>query len=331
MNGPMYAGILDTIRALPGVESVAQSQYPIADGDHGLPYVAIPGSPKQPDEDRSVYYESVSPGFFQTVGMPIMAGRGFTEEDQSHPVAIVNETLARRFFNGEAVGRRISITKDALVPEPQGTDLIEIVGVVRDARYTTVRDTGLPGVFVSGLLPGAGSYAVRTSIDPAAVASSIAPALADIKRFSVRNVRTQDEVTAATFVRERHFAAVSSVFGGLALLLTGIGLFGLVSYSVARRTREIGVRVALGATGRRIVGSLVRETLLLAAVGVAAGILAALAMSRVVQSLLYGLGPADPMILGGAAVVTLLIAMIAAAVPARRAASVDPLIALRSE
>jgi predicted permease len=330
-NSLAFGDILTRLEGIPGVQSVAYSDYPLVDGDRAMPYLYVPGVERRPDEDRTVYYESVSPNFFATVGMPVVGGRAFRDDDRSRMLAIVNETLAKRFFGGDAVGRRIGTTKDATVPPMADNSLIEIVGVVGDSKYMSLRESDLPAVFVSGMLPGAGAYAVRASIDPAALVPVIRPALAEFSRFTVRNVRTQMDQTSRTFERERHLATLSGVAGVLAVLLSGIGLYGLLSYSVVRRTQEIGVRVALGASVRTIVASVIRETLTVTACGLGCGVAAALAVANVARHELFGLTPQDPAVIAAAVAVTCAIAIVAALIPARRAASVDPVVALRSE
>jgi predicted permease len=323
----------DRLSLLPGVRSVTFSEYSLLGGDLAMPYLTVPGQPKGSEEDRSVYLQSIAPTFFRTMGMPILHGREFTPEDRLRPVVIVNDTLARRFFNGaDAVGRRIGITKDAAAPEIAADQLVEIVGVVRNGKYMTVREDAMLTVFRPMTSAGAVSFAVRTAGDPLV----IVPAVREIAKqqagpVAVGDFRTQSEQTAQTFAREREFAFLSSLFGGVALMLTSIGLYGLLSYRVARRTREIGLRMALGAGRGRVVRSVLVETAWLMSAGLAAGVAAAAAVTRFLQSQLFGLGRNDALTTAIAVGILTGVALIASALPARRASRVDPLIALRGE
>jgi len=279
-----------------------------------------------------MFYQAVSVGFFETMGMPIVDGRTLVSQDADHPVAIVNETLARRFFGGSAVGRRVGITKDSNAPQLAESDLIEIVGVARDAKYMTVREQGMPTVFVSGILPNAGAFAIRTAGDPHSVVRFIRSAAEQTSEMlTVSDFRTQSEQMSLTFSRERHFAVISSLFGVLTLLLTSIGIYGLLSYSVARRTQEIGIRIALGAPRWHVMLHVMREVVLLVLVGVAAGLAAASTTTRVIESSLFGLSSNDPLTIGLSMLLMIAMSLLAGLMPARRASNVDPIVALRYE
>jgi ABC-type antimicrobial peptide transport system permease subunit len=248
-------------------------------------------------------------------------------------VAIVNETLARRFFGGaSALGQRIGITKDADAPDVPADLLVEIVGVVRDAKYMTPREDPMLMVFQPLAVPQAVTVAVRTSVDPSRLSAAIPEVVQSLGApMAIADLRTQAQQTAKTFVREQQLAFLSSVFGVLALLLTSIGLYGLLTLRIVQQTRDIGVRRALGATRRSIVGGVLKEMLPLVIVGLVAGIAGASAVARALQAQLFGLDGHDPVTMAGAAAVLLAVALLASVLPARRALHVDPLVALRSE
>jgi ABC-type antimicrobial peptide transport system permease subunit len=211
-------------------------------------------------------------------------------------------------------------------------DLAEIIGVAGDAKYMSLRESPMLMVFQPLAVPQSVTVAVRTSSDPARLSTSIAEAINGAAApIVVADFRTQAEQAARTFVRERELALLSSVFGSVALLLTSIGLYGLLSLRVVRQTRDIGVRLALGATRRAVVGRVVRDMLPLVSAGLLAGVAIAAAVARWLQAQLFGVDGHDPATMAGAAVVLLAVALLASAVPARRASRIDPLAALRME
>jgi len=299
-----------------------------------MPYLTIPGVPKTPDEDRTVYTQAVSKDFFQTLEMPLAEGRQFVDSDRDRRVGIVNQTLARRFFGSDsAIGRFVAITKNPDAPSPPAGELLEIVGVVRDAKYQTLRDVALPTVFLPfSHMAGGATFMVRTRTPAALGAGEVRTALASaMPGFSAGDFRTQKAQIGVTFAREEHFAAVATAFAGLAIVLTAVGLYGLVSYTVARKTPEIGLRIALGASRRHVLRDVLRETITLASLGIALGLFAATSLSSVVGSLLFGLSAGDTWTRVLAIAMLAAVCMLAAALPARRAAFVDPIVALRAE
>ena len=321
-----FNALADRLAALPGVRSVGYSQSALLTGELAMPYLTVPGLPKEAGEDRTVYYQSISPAFFATLEMPIVAGRGLEAQDRQRPMAIVNETLARRFFAGVSpLGKRVGVTKDPTAPDLPDRDLLEIVGVVRDAKYETVRQDTPPLVFVPMTQAATVSYAVRATVDPLSLAPAIRAAGTEVASFlTISDFTTEAEQAMLTFARERHVALLSAVFGTLALALTSIGLYGLLSYGVARRTQEIGIRMALGADPLRVIRGILSETLALVAVGLVLGLLSARALTGLVQSMLFGLGANDPATFAATVAVMLAVAVLAAALPARRCGRVDP-------
>jgi predicted permease len=332
-----YTELHDRLSALPGIQAATLSYHSLLGGDLAMPYLTVPGQPKAADEDRTVYMQPVAPTFFETMGMPVLHGRTFSADDRQRFVVIVNETLARRFFGGaDAVGRRIGITKDASAPDVEAAKLVEIVGVVRDAKYMMVREDTPLTVFQPIFQPmntfGAVTFAVRTTGEPLAMAPAVRELAKQLSGpMAVGEFRTQAAQAAQTFAREREFAFLSSLFGALALALTSIGLYGLLSYTVTRRTQEIGVRMALGAGRARVVRSVLVETAWLVSAGLAAGLAAATALTRFLQSQLFGLGRNDALTIAAAIGVLVSVALVASALPARRASRIDPLVALRTE
>jgi predicted permease len=324
--------LADRLQTIPGVRSAAFSYSSLLGGDLAMPYLTVPGQPRASGEDRTVYTQAVSPGFFATMEMPIVLGRALERGDRGAPVGVINETLARRFFPGASgVGRRVGITKNAEAPEVADANLIEIVGVVRDAKYMTIREQTLPTVFTPRVEPNEAAFAVRTGVDAGTLATAMRDVVREFPDFVATDFRTQAEQAALTFAEERHFAMLSSLFGGVALILTAIGVYGLLSYRVARRTREIGIRMALGARRSDVIRRVMRETLLVVGAGVAIGALASVAVTRALQHQLFGLAPTDAVAMGAAVALILAAALVAAALPARRAARVDPLVALRMD
>jgi ABC-type antimicrobial peptide transport system permease subunit len=235
----------------------------------------------------------------------------------------------RKYFpNENPIGQHFGST-----PETAGQ--LEVVGVLRDAKYDSVRDDTPPTMYVPYLQqtrPPQATFYVRTAGDPNAAIGSIREAVRQIdSTLPMRNVITQVEQVEKRLQQERVFAQAYALFGVLALVLASIGLFGLMSYSVARRTNEIGIRMALGAHARDVLGLVMRESLTLVAIGVVAGVASAVAAGRLVESLLFGLTPTDAPTMAVAVAVMIVVAGFAAYLPARRAARVDPLVALRYE
>jgi predicted permease len=292
--------------------------------------VFIQGRTYAPGQRDVIYSVGVSPTFFETMEMPLVSGRGITPLDtQDAPrVVVINEAAARKYFPNESpIGRRIGSSVEA-----SGSQ--EIVGVLRDAKYNSIRDAAVPtkyGPFAQGF-QGTATFEVRTAGDPLAVVAGIRDAVRHVDpTLPLMNITTQLEEVERRFEQEKVFAQAYTLFGGLALLVASIGLFGVMSYSVARRTNEIGIRMALGAERRRLVWMVLREVLLMAIVGLAIGIPAAIATSHFVGSFLFQMKPNDPLAFTLAAVSLLAAALLAGYGPAWRASRIDPWTALRDE
>jgi predicted permease len=274
----------------------------------------------------------VGPGFFATAGIPILVGREFGEQDRENSplVAVVNRSFAHRFFGNEnPLGKHFGDSGQA------SSGRYEIVGVVGDAKYGSVREKPSPMVFHPiKQEPPLDSYVlhVRTVSQPAALMPSIRREVQAVDGEAlIGDVRTLPQIVHSQLRQDRMLATLASFFALLALALGAIGMYGIVAYRVAHRTAEIGVRMALGAQKRDVLWLILRETLVLLAAGAAVGIPAALAAARLVKSLLFGLQPSDPLTVACATAVLFAAGALAGFLPARRAASVEPTLALRSE
>jgi predicted permease len=326
-----YARATSRIEAIPGVRSVTVSRHPLLSFSHRADGLSLEGA--RTADGVGVEINIVAPSFFQTLEIPLRLGRPFTDRDTATAplVAIVNEQFVATHFAGSSpIGRRFWLGK----PDPQRP--IEIVGVARDAKYTDLRTATKPAVYLplEQDVPGQASFAVRTAGPPLALAAAVREAIRTIDPgLPLFDVRSQVGQAQESVAKETLFARLSTLFGAIALVLVAVGLYGTLSYAVARRTAEIGVRMALGARRVTVVGMIVREAAQIAGIGLAIGVPVALAASHALRSVLdqvlFGLSAMDPRSIAGAALVLLVVALLAGAIPARRAASIDPLVALR--
>jgi len=290
------------------------------------------------------FCNAVSPGYFKTMGIALLAGRDFDERDARYvdgqadasspppyTVAIVNESYAKHYFGDRgAIGRHIGFGINPGTKTP-----IEIVGVVADAKYTGVRDEVPRQVYFAFLQDDFATSAVmyvRTSSTPDAAATSIREAVRQIDaNVPIIRFRTLEHQIDQSLRNDRLVATLATAFGILATLLAVIGLYGVMAYTVARRTREIGVRMALGAVPANVVWLVMREVLMLVGAGIALGLVASWGANRLISSQLYGVGATDPATIAGAAALLFTIAVLAGYIPARRATRVNPVLALRYE
>jgi predicted permease len=326
----LYQQMMDRLRTVAGVRSVALSHVALLAGSTSSTTIVIPGRTFAANENHSINRLAVSAGFFETMEMPIRLGRGLSEHDSgaAAKVVVINETAARTYFpNENPVGRRFGQT-------PETASQLEIVGVLRDAKYNSVRDPAPPTMYVpylQSVMPSA-VFQVRTAGAPANAVGAIREAVRQIDpNLPLMNVSTQVDEVDKRLQQERAFAQAYTLFGALAVLLASIGLFGLMSYSVTQRTNEIGIRMALGARSQDVLTLVIGESMGIVCVGVAIGLAAALAAGRLVASLLFGLAPTDAPTLLAAVAVLVIVSALAGYLPARRAARVDPLVALRYE
>ncbi|MGO8814447.1 MAG: ADOP family duplicated permease [Terriglobia bacterium] len=329
-----YEQIDGRLRAIPGVVSVARSvMTPIQGGvwDHTI---STDWSKALNGEDALVRFNGVSPGYFATLTTPLLAGRDFTHGDtpSAPAVAIINQTLASRFFPAmNPIGKTFRVNQFSGQPGPP----IEVVGLVRDSKYESVREDIQPTAFLPvtqtpGQLQG-GSFELRTAIRPSALVSAVQSAVAGVNKEIPLEFHTLAEQVNDSLVQERLLAVLSGFFGALAMLLAMIGLYGTLSYLVAQRQQEFGIRMALGAESRSILRLVMRSVLSILAVGVLVGIGISLAATRTLQQLLFGLGPRDTVTMVAAVAVLSVVAIVAGYMPARRATKVDPMVALRYE
>jgi predicted permease len=340
-----YRQLTDNLSAIPGVQSVALAAVRILEDNEWDSSVTVEGyTPPRAGDHPEPFMNSISPRYFETLGAPILAGRDFTlqdtqevrhnddQEDSWAPAkVIVNETFAKRYFAGRnPIGRHIGFGMNP------GTKLdMEVIGVVKDIKYTNLRDEIPEQAFVpylaSRYVSGMTVY-VRTTLDPAQLFYAVRAKVRELDpNVPVYNMRTTEEQVTNSLITERLIASLSSAFGFLATLLATIGLYGVMAYTAARRTREIGIRMALGAVPGHVIWIVLREALLLVALGVALGLPAALALTRLVRSQLYGLAPYDPVTLALTTVILTAVGCGAGYVPALRASRIDPVQALRYE
>jgi len=305
-------------------------------------------TPPRAGDHPEPFMNSISPNYFATMGIPIVAGRDFTEKDIQRVLhspgrpprnedfyvpstIIINETFAKKYFAGRSpLGRHIGMGHDP------GTKLdMEIIGVVKDIKYTNLRDDipeqafepYLADQYVSGM-----TIYLRTTMDPNQLFSAVRAKLREMdSSIPIYAMRTTEEQISNSLSTERLIASLSAVFGFLATLLATIGLYGVMAYTVARRTREIGIRMALGAAQGNVVWMVMKEVLVLVAMGVGVGLPAAIVLTRLVRSQLFGIAPNDPSTLVMAAVGLAVVACAAGYIPALRASRVDPILALRYE
>lgn len=326
-----YRQALGRIQAIPGVRYASSSLVtPITGGGGWDNPVSVEGYTPRPNEDTRVDLNAVSPNFFKTLGTPLLLGRDFGPHDtQTSPqVAIINQAMARYFF-GEAnpIGKKFKWWG-----EGKDNKEYEILGVVKDAKYERMRDPAPRAAYLNWMQrpPEGMTFEVKTAVSPSALISQIRKEVQGIdKTIPVGVFSTLEDHVNDSLGHERLMATLSSLFGGLALLLACVGLYGVLSYAVARRTNEIGIRKALGAGGPRILWMVLRETLALVLIGIAVGLPAAIAASHLIASMLFGLEPIDMITVLASLLTIAAVTGLAGYIPARRASKVDPMGALR--
>ena len=333
-EGAVLQEMLGRLRALPGVRAASASAITPISGWRWSQDLQIDGYTAKSRDDTNVYLNRVSDRFFETLGTGLLAGRDFNSHDtlQSPQVAIVNQTMAKKFFAGQnPIGRRYRIQNGNKL-----SATIEIVGVVKDAKYRELRDEIPPTAYLPAIqgpflqLPMTLELRVAAG-PPTALIPGVKSAIAEVNPSVSLEFTTLATQVDESLIRERLLATLSGFFGALALLLATIGLYGVMSYNVARRRNEIGIRMALGAAQSGVLRMILREVATLVFLGLAIGLAVALATTRFVASFLYGLTPNDPRILILAAAILATVAVIAGYLPARRASHLDPMTALREE
>ena len=333
-RAPLYAQMLARLQALPGVVSAGQCWMTPLSGRMWDNSLAIPGGSLPAGADPDVLLNWVTPDFFAAMRTPVLEGRAFDARDSaaSTPVVIVNQLLARTYFPGQnPIGKHLAANnKGMLTAQP-----MEIIGVTQDAKYTSLRDDFQPEAYFPLAQVGAvgedTTFEIRTAINPPAIMPAVRDAMAAVNKSASLRFTTLKQEADDSVLQEHLMAVLSGFFGGLALLLTAIGLYGVLAYVVTLRTHEIGVRMALGAQQSFILRLVMRDAAIVLLAGIAAGLLGSIWITRLVKGLLFGLTPNDPLTVALAVAAMLLVAFVATYIPARRAMRVDPVVALRYE
>jgi len=338
-----YKRLTDDLAATPGVNSVALASVRILEENEWDSSMTVEGYTAKPGQNAEPYMNSISPNYFATLGVPVLQGRDFTTNDTGEvkhgPDAddwnpnrvMINETFAKKYFTGRnPIGLRVGFGSD-----PGTKTDMEVIGVVKDIKYTNLRDEIPPQAFIpylAGRHLGGMTVYVRTSLDDKQLMAQIRRKVAtldpNVPIYAMRNTEEQLEMSLRT---ERFVASLSAVFGSLATLLAVIGLYGVMAFTVARRTREIGIRMALGAVRGNVIWMVMKEVLTLIGTGIVIGVPAAVGLTYLVRSQLYGLAPGDPSNIVLATILAAVVASLAGFVPALRASQVSPTTALRYE
>jgi predicted permease len=329
--------MLDRLRRLPGVTSAGAIHFlPLSGLESGTGYRRLDRPAPPPGQGESVSVSVITPGYFHTMGIPLRAGRDLDERDgfRAPRVAVVNEALVRHAFPREdPLGKRLFVSWGYSLGR-EIEPVFEIVGVVGNVRHGGLQAEPIPTVFLAHAQePGfMASLVVRTAGEPLAMASSVRAEMAQVDPDQgVLSVGTMRALLEDSIARPRLQALLVGAFAALALVMACVGLYGVLAYSVEQRRREMGVRVAIGASPKALLGLVVGEGVRLTAAGLVLGLAGALVATRYLASLLYGVGPTDPAVFLGVAAVLLMVAAAASYVPARQAMRVDPVVILRDE
>ena len=326
----VLARIREGLTAEPGVRSASLCDLPLMTNSDNSSTIKIPGYEPKEGDDMNPNFAAVGPDFFETMGIPLVTGRTLLESDgpTAPKVAVVNEAFARQYFAGDAMGRRFGFGS-----KPENSS-VEIVGVVKDGKAASLREEQRRFVYLSHAqreVLGFMTFYARTTAEPDALLGRVHALVRavdpDLPVSELKTMRAQ--VRESLFV-ERMVAALSAAFGVLATLLAALGLYGVMAFAVSLRTREIGIRMALGAQRRDVLRMVLRDVAVLVALGVALGLPGGYGAGRVIETQLFGLNARDPLTFAAATVTLLVTALVAGFVPARRAARVDPMVALRS-
>jgi putative ABC transport system permease protein len=326
-----YEQLIGRLGSMPGVESVGAVNILPLGGGFSCDSFKRDDRPVPPGQEPCAEYRSITEGYFRSMGIELVRGRAFSERDRdaSVPVAVINEAFAREFFPGEdPLGMRIT-------PDTGSQVSREIVGVVRDVKHFGLDSEAQPELYVPFMQdpwPRSMALVIRTSNNPEGL---ITPARAEVwamdKDLPVLNPRTMDQLVERSVAMTRFRALLMGLFAALALVLSSLGIYGVISYSVTQRRHEIGIRMALGAEQSDIIKLVVRQGVMLAVAGIAIGIGAATGLTRVLQSFLFEVSATDPYTFAAVSVLLLLVALLASLLPARRAMKIDPIQSLRCE
>jgi predicted permease len=331
----LYADLHRRFQSVPGVRGATLTDMPMVANSSSTTGVTFPGVPVTAGKMQSTAFTQVGPAFFQTMQIPILLGRAIDERDREGlaTVAVVNEVFAKKYFpQGSPAGRHFTLGGGK-----QAED-VEIVGLAKNARYNSLKREIPPVAYTSYLQAGKNLsierifFELRTAGDPLALAGTVRRIVHETApRVPVADITTQSRRIDETIVQERTFAELCTAFGVLALVMACVGLYGSMAFAVARRTSEIGIRMALGAARRRIVWMVLREVLVLAGAGLAVGFAAVWETTVFLKSFLFGLKPTDPVALGVSVAILIACALVAGYAPAWRASRIDPMVALRHE
>ncbi|HXM74972.1 MAG TPA: ABC transporter permease [Chthoniobacterales bacterium] len=329
-----YRALLERLAAVPGVKAAgAGVTLPLRASNYSIGKAFIPeGRSLDADESVDASWSTITPAYFEALQVPLLAGRFFNEHDDARApkVVIVNRHLAKKYFGSEtaAIGKRITIWRAE-------NFLREITGVVGDTKATGLEDESGEQIYTPHSQDGSWGFmalVIRTAGDPAAMTNTLRREVTGLdKDLPIFNVKTMDDVVAASIGSRRLSASLFSVFAGVALLLAAVGTYGVMAYTVAQRTRELGIRMALGAARKDVFGLVLRQGVALVSLGVGVGLIGAIAASRVLRSVLYGVGSLDLSTFAIAITSLFVVALLACFIPARRATLVDPIEALRNE
>jgi len=330
---PLYKRLIDMLRAQPGVQSVGMTDDPVLAQNDNTFTIEVPGYQPQEGERMSFEWEHVTPGYFATLQLPLLVGRVFSDGDSRNAakVVVVNESFVRKFFGNmdQAIGKSFSERR------PKEKNPLLIVGVVRDAKHFDLHDQPKP-IFYTPIFqdaePNAVAVYIRTRQAPEYAAGTVRAAVISIdSKLVVDSLQSMHAQIDGTLTSERMLSFLASGFGIIAIFITGIGLYGVLAYSIAQRTREIGIRMALGATQGSVVKMVLREVLILTGFSVAVALPLSIALSALVRSQLFGISDRDPATLLLVTLAIGTVALLAAWAPARRATQVQPITALRYE
>jgi putative ABC transport system permease protein len=327
-----FQELIRRVESLPGVESASLSTIQPLSGVATDDPFCIEGRPLDFNNAPVAGWQHVTPNFFRTLGIPIVAGRDFTERDTTDTsgAAIINEAMARRYFpNEDPIGKRLALG----LPRPDNPWLT-IVGVVKDIPHRDLESKAAPDWYLSylGQPRRYGYLMARASGDPASLAAAIRSQISAIdKDQPVTAIRTMNEVIASTTAPRRFNTLLLAIFAAVALALAAVGIYSVIFYSVTQRTQEVGVRMALGARPGDVIRLILKQGLAMTLIGVAAGMLSAIAAARVMSGLLYGVTATDPATFVAISLLLAIVAMLACYLPARRAARIEPIAALRRE
>jgi putative ABC transport system permease protein len=325
--------VMRRIESLPGVTTAFASNFVPLDAGGGSGHAIVDGRAVPKGEEPTILYTAVTPHLYKTMALPLLKGRDFTDAEGAGrtPVAVVNDTMARKLWPGtDAVGRRFRLVET----EPE--EWFTVIGVAPDIRMFDMNDD-TPDFSVAYVPYRFSNFAnigvtIRAAGDPALLAAAVRASIRESDPgLPIFALRTMEDLRREGFWQFRLFGFMFGIFGAAALFLAGVGVYGVLSFSVSQRTQEMGVRIALGAKQSDVLGLVVRQGATLAAIGVIIGLIGAFGITRVIRSLLYNVTPTDPLSFGGVALFLALIAVVASYLPARRATNVDPIVALRNE